>query len=159
MKTLPMARLVRVAAGLAACCAILAGNAAHAQAWPAKPIRWIVPFPAGGPADTVARQIAPQLGERLGQSVVIDNRPGGNSNIGFEAGARAAIEIFTEVVIAPQYDAQALEVLRSNKNLRVLRSEMPSIVLKAVMIYSFICCSGVSISSSNGTRFFSMLFM
>ena len=90
MKTFPMAQLVRGAAGIAACCAMLAGNAAHAQTWPAKPIRWIVPFPAGGPADTVARQIAPQLGDRLGQSVVIDNRPGGNSNIGFEAGARAA---------------------------------------------------------------------
>ncbi len=66
-----------------------------AQQWPAKPIRWIVPFPPGGPADAVARQIAPQLGERLGQNVLIDNRPGANSNIGFEAGARAAPDGYT----------------------------------------------------------------
>ena len=73
--------------------------AAVAQAWPAKPIRWIVPFPPGGPADTVARQIAPQLGERLGQTVVIDNRPGANSNIGFEAGARAAPDGYTMLFV------------------------------------------------------------
>lgn len=74
-------------------------TAAAAQAWPAKPIRWIVPFPPGGPADTVARQIAPQLGERLGQTVVIDNRPGANSNIGFEAGARAAPDGYTMLFV------------------------------------------------------------
>ncbi len=78
-----------------AVCLLLLANLALAQSWPAKPIRWIVPFPPGGPADSVARQIAPQLGERLGQSVIIDNRPGANSNIGFEAGARAAPDGYT----------------------------------------------------------------
>ncbi|MFN0163656.1 MAG: Bug family tripartite tricarboxylate transporter substrate binding protein [Burkholderiales bacterium] len=68
---------------------------AHAQAWPVKPIRWIVPFPPGGPGDTVARQIGTPLAERLGQAVIIDNRPGANSNIGFEAGARAAPDGYT----------------------------------------------------------------
>jgi tripartite-type tricarboxylate transporter receptor subunit TctC len=72
---------------------------AGAQAWPARPIRWIVPFPPGGPADVVARQIAPLLGERLGQAIVIDNRPGGNSNIGFEAGARAAPDGYTMLFV------------------------------------------------------------
>lgn len=63
----------------------------YSQTWPSKQaIKWIVPFPPGGPADLTARQIAPFLSERLGQTVVIDNRPGGNSNIGFEAGSRAA---------------------------------------------------------------------
>ena len=64
-------------------------SSAMAQAWPNKPIRWILPFPPGGPADLTARQIAPHLQERLGQPILVDNRPGGNSNIGFEAGARA----------------------------------------------------------------------
>ena len=75
--------------------ALLAAGQAMAQAWPARPIRWIVPFPPGGPGDTVARQVATPLSERLGQPVVIDNRPGGNSNIGFEAGARAAPDGYT----------------------------------------------------------------
>ena len=74
---------------------IALATGAAAQQWPSRPIRWIVPFPPGGPGDTVARQIAPQLGERLGQSVLIDNRPGANSNIGFEAGARAAPDGYT----------------------------------------------------------------
>ena len=78
-----------------ALCLLLCATQATAQQWPAKPIRWIVPFPPGGPGDTVARQIAPQLGERLGQNVLIDNRPGANSNIGFEAGARAAPDGYT----------------------------------------------------------------
>jgi tripartite-type tricarboxylate transporter receptor subunit TctC len=69
----------------------LFASPSYSQAWPSKqPIKWIVPFPPGGPADLTARQIAPLLSERLGQTVVIDNRPGGNSNIGFEAGSRAA---------------------------------------------------------------------
>jgi tripartite-type tricarboxylate transporter receptor subunit TctC len=69
----------------------LFASPSYSQTWPSKqPIKWIVPFPPGGPADLTARQIAPLLSERLGQTVVIDNRPGGNSNIGFEAGSRAA---------------------------------------------------------------------
>ncbi|MBL8381470.1 MAG: tripartite tricarboxylate transporter substrate binding protein [Burkholderiales bacterium] len=83
-----------LARSLAFALVALAGAAA-AQSWPSKPVRWIVPFPPGGPGDTVARQIATPLAERLGQSVVIDNRPGANSNIGFEAGARAAPDGYT----------------------------------------------------------------
>ena len=72
----------------------------YAQTWPSKqPIKWIVPFPPGGPADLTARQIAPLLSERLGQTVVIDNRPGGNSNIGFEAGSRAAPDGYTMLFV------------------------------------------------------------
>ena len=52
------------------------GSTALAQAWPAKPLRWIVPFSAGGPADVVARVVGPKLAERLGQPVIIDNRVG-----------------------------------------------------------------------------------
>ncbi len=72
----------------------------YAQSWPTKQvIKWIVPFPPGGPADLTARQIAPLLSERLGQSVVIDNRPGGNSNIGFEAGSKAAPDGYTMLFV------------------------------------------------------------
>jgi tripartite-type tricarboxylate transporter receptor subunit TctC len=75
-----------------------AAPAAHAQAWPAKPIRWIIPFPPGGPADINARMIAPRLSERLGQQVVVDNRPGAASNIGYEAAAKAAPDGYTMVM-------------------------------------------------------------
>ena len=75
--------------------------AALAQAWPSKPLRWVVPFSAGGPADVIARVVGPKLGERLGQPVIIDNRVGGNSNIGHEAVARAAPDGYTFLYVVP----------------------------------------------------------
>lgn len=59
--------------------------AALAQDFPNKPIRLVVPFPAGGPSDTTARAIATGLGQKLGQSVVIDNKPGAGAIVGSEA--------------------------------------------------------------------------
>ena len=58
---------------------------AIAQAYPTRPIRWIVPYPPGGATDLIARLIGQWLTERLGQSVIIDNRPGGGTNIGTQA--------------------------------------------------------------------------
>src|SRR5215212_834435 len=83
-----------------ALCAITAG-ASHAQAWPTKPVRWIVPFAAGGPADVIARVVGPKLSERLGQPVIVDNRVGGNSNIGHEAAARSAPDGYTILYVVP----------------------------------------------------------
>jgi tripartite-type tricarboxylate transporter receptor subunit TctC len=67
----------------------LSAGLACAQPWPAKPIRFIVSFPPGGSADLVARAIAPRMGERLGQPVVVENRPGAGGNLGVEAVAKA----------------------------------------------------------------------
>ena len=61
---------------------------AHAQAWPAKPIRIIVPFPPGGNSDVNARIIAQPLQEQLGQTVVIENRTGAGGMIGSEVVAK-----------------------------------------------------------------------
>lgn len=63
---------------------------ARAQAWPTQPIRLVVTFPPGGSSDIVARLIAPALAEKLGQSVVVENRPGAASTIGAAAVANAA---------------------------------------------------------------------
>jgi tripartite-type tricarboxylate transporter receptor subunit TctC len=67
----------------------------HAQSYPSKPIRFIVPDAPGGSQDLRARQIAPKLSEALGQPVVIDNRPGGNAIIGAEAAAKAPADGYT----------------------------------------------------------------
>lgn len=63
---------------------------AQSGGYPAKPIRWIVPFPPGGSVDTLARTVGTQLSKNLGQQVVIDNRSGASGNIGMEVVARAA---------------------------------------------------------------------
>ncbi len=83
------------ASGLAALSAfgtsgILApASAWAADKWPTKPIRLVVPYPAGGSSDIIARLISKPLGEALGQAVVVDNRPGANGNIGAAMVAQA----------------------------------------------------------------------
>jgi tripartite-type tricarboxylate transporter receptor subunit TctC len=90
-----MTRLATAALALAA----LAGMA-HAQQWPAKPVRVIVNVAPGGVADITARVLGARLGETLGQPFVVENRPGGDGYIGFEAVAPAAPDGYT-LVYAP----------------------------------------------------------
>ena len=66
---------------MTACIAGFFAQLALAQSYPARPIRLIVSFPAGGPGDVLARFIAQKMGESLGQPVVVDNKPGANSII------------------------------------------------------------------------------
>ncbi|HRO59135.1 MAG TPA: tripartite tricarboxylate transporter substrate binding protein [Burkholderiaceae bacterium] len=67
------------------------------EPWPSKPIRWVVPYPAGGGNDFLARHVAPGLGERLGTKVVVDNRPGAAGIIGTEIASRAPPDGYTVV--------------------------------------------------------------
>jgi tripartite-type tricarboxylate transporter receptor subunit TctC len=80
---LPRRKFLHLAAGAAALPA--ASRIAAAQAYPTRPVRWIIGFPAGGGADTVARIVGPWLSERLGHQVVVENRPGASSNIAVQA--------------------------------------------------------------------------
>ena len=71
--------------------------ALHAQPYPSKPIRIIIPFPAGDSLDTMSRLIAPKLVERLGQNIVVDNRSGAAGQLGLDLAARAAPDGYTLV--------------------------------------------------------------
>ena len=84
---LPRRKFLHVAAGAAALTVL--SRAAWAQAYPTRPVRIIVPFPAGQASDTVARLMGQSLSERLGQSFVIENRTGAGGNIGTESVVRA----------------------------------------------------------------------
>ena len=68
---------------------------AIAQTWPAKAIKWIVPFPPGGPTDTFSRAVAQKLSEALGQPVVIENRAGAGGGVGMDALAKSAPDGYT----------------------------------------------------------------
>src|SRR6266699_3684235 len=94
---LPRRRFLHLAAGVAALPVV--SRFARAQAYPSRPVRWIVPFPPGGPTDTLARPIAQWLSERLGQPFVIDNRPGAGTNIGTEAVVRAPSDGYTLLLV------------------------------------------------------------
>jgi tripartite-type tricarboxylate transporter receptor subunit TctC len=87
-------------AAVAAALPALSRNAG-AQAYPARPVRWLVGYPAGGSADIVARLIGDNLAEKLGQPFVIENRPGAGNNIATEAAVRAPADGHTILLVNP----------------------------------------------------------
>jgi tripartite-type tricarboxylate transporter receptor subunit TctC len=94
---LPRRNFLHLAAGAATSPAV--SRIAVAQSYPSRPVRIIVGFPAGGPADIVARIIAQWLSEHLGQEFVVENRPGAASNIGTEAALRAPPDGYTLLLV------------------------------------------------------------
>ena len=96
---LPRRNFLRLAAGAAALPAV--SHVARAQAYPARPVRIIVGFAAGGNADTIARPMGQWLSERLGQPFVIENRPGAGTNIATETVVRAPADGYTLLMVGP----------------------------------------------------------
>ena len=126
---------------------LFAGNGAFAQAWPTKPIRIVVPFSAGGPADITARNIAPRLTELLGQAIIVDNRAGANGFIGADNVIRSPADGYTMLMATasvaainmvtyakPPYDTlrdlQPLSPVMSTASLIVIHPSMPAKNLK-----------------------------
>jgi len=95
----PRALLLAAAIASAAGIALAATSIpASAQAWPAKPVRVIVPYPPGDTADTIVRLIAQKITERIGQPLLVDNRAGASGQLGLELASRAAPDGYTVAV-------------------------------------------------------------
>ena len=111
----PLARLagVTLLTGLAALASI--GNAAAAD-YPNRPIKWVVPYPPGGTTDVLARIMAQYLTERLGQQVLVENRPGAGNNIGTEAVVTAPPDGYTMLFVNPAHGINASLYKKLNFN-------------------------------------------
>jgi len=115
---------------------------AFAQAYPSKPIRYIVPFPAGGGQDLVVRALAPRMSEALGQTVIVDNRPGAATMVGAELAAKSPPDgytvfngsnttlainpnLYSKVPYDPLKDFAAVTQIASLPNLLVVHPSLP----------------------------------
>lgn len=144
-----MRRLLLVLAAL-----LLVGMvpAAHAQPYPTKMIRIIVPYPAGGATDILARILAEKMTPMLGQTVIVENRPGASGNLGFGYVAKADPDGYTllmgtaNMTIAPAFstnlpydtlkDFAPVATVVSSQNLLVVRPDLPAKDLKELIAYA-----------------------
>jgi tripartite-type tricarboxylate transporter receptor subunit TctC len=94
-----------IAAAVLGLSGIVVAQPSTAQAWPERPIRWIVPYPPGGGTDIAARLIGDKLSQNLGQPVIVDNRPGGNTIIGTSAMVQAAPDGYTVGLVTDAFSA------------------------------------------------------
>ena len=88
-------------AGIATICGMSMNAALAADNYPGRSIRWVVPYPPAGTTDILARIMGQYLGEKLGQTVVIDNRPGAGNNLGTEIAIKAAPDGYTWFLVNP----------------------------------------------------------
>ena len=114
-------RLLSLAASGAALAA--ASKSGRAQAYPTRPISLVVFAPAGGAPDIVARLVAPPLSQRLGQPIVIDNRPGGGGNLALQAVARAPADGYTLLLVATPHVVNV--TLYEKSPINVMRDIVP----------------------------------
>jgi tripartite-type tricarboxylate transporter receptor subunit TctC len=114
-------QFLHLAAGTAALPAV--SRLARAQAYPTRPVHVIVPFAAGSGTDIVARLIGQWLSERLGQQFVVENRPGGGTNIGTESVIRAPADGYTVLMVTPANTVNA--TLYDKLNFNFIRDTVP----------------------------------
>jgi tripartite-type tricarboxylate transporter receptor subunit TctC len=143
----------RCATLAAACAAVLVVAAAHAQPYPSKPVKFLVPFAAGGPADTMARLTAQVLQQGFNQTIVIDNRPGAGGIIGARAAAQAEPDGYTlmygntaslvvgpAVYVNPGYDPvkafAPIALVAVSFNVLAVNPKFPANSLKEVIEYA-----------------------
>lgn len=160
-----VARLCMLAA--AATTSLLA-SFASAQSYPSKPVRIIVPVASGGATDIIARTLAPRLTSALGQQVIVDNRPGGGSNIGFELAAKSAadghtlllaqpafainVSLYRKLAYDPLRDFAPITLAVSGANVLVVHPNVPARTLKDLIALAKARPGQLSYASSgNGT--------
>ncbi len=127
--------MARISVALLALLLALVGSHSNptfaAESYPTKPIRLIVPFPPGGPADLLARMVGEKLSATFGKQVIVDNRPGAGGNIGMELGAKSAPDGYT-LVLAPAGNLTVNPSLYRDVRYDVARDFAPVTVLAAV---------------------------
>ena len=145
-----MSRLSRAALSAAL---IFSASAAYAQTYPAKAVRMIAPFPAGGGYDFMARNIGQRLNEALGQPFVVENRAGANGNIGSEAVARApadgytlllggigpqalSVALYPKLTYDPLKDFEPISLVAAQPNLLVVHPSLPVKTLKELVAFA-----------------------
>jgi tripartite-type tricarboxylate transporter receptor subunit TctC len=104
---------------------------ARAESYPAHPIKFIVPWPAGGVADTIARVMADKLSASLGQNLIVENRPGASGNIGMAATAAAPADGYT-LVLTPTNSLTVNQALYKNLPFDTARDFLPLTILATV---------------------------
>jgi len=138
---------------LSAAAAAAASPAAFAQAWPSKPIKLVVPYPPGGSSDIIARAISQPLAEALKQSVIVDNKPGANGNLGADAVAKSAPDghtlllcdvgalaispsVYTKLAFDPSKDLRGVTMLAYSPHMLVVHPSVPANNLKELVALS-----------------------
>ena len=140
-------------AGVAALLTALAGPAVHAQAWPSKPIRIVVPYTPGGSSDIIARAISQPLSEALKTTVIVENKPGANGNTGTDAVAKSPADgytlllcdvgalaispsVYTKLPFNPSKDLHGVGMLAYSPHLLVVHPSVPANNLKELVALS-----------------------
>ncbi len=143
----------RLLSGLLLLCAVAFAPGMAAAAWPAKPVRIVVPFPAGGATDVVARLLAQQLSEKWGTGVVVEDRPGAGGNIGADVVAKAAPDgytllmtsgsivtanpfIYRSMTFDPAKDLVAITNVASGPQVIVVNNDTPWKTLREFIAYA-----------------------